>query len=127
MRALVRACVLGALLGGCTVAEEAMDVSSSPSPTLYRIDGLECRVDSFESGMPEYPNDAVGSSTPEAEVEAFLDSPTNRRFSALVLDEEEGLTFSFADSDGLVQLVIQVTDQFEGYLIASYSYCTEPA
>jgi hypothetical protein len=32
---------------------------------------------------------------------------------------------SHVDTDGLTQLTVQLTDEFAGYLVAGYSYCTD--
>ena len=125
MRSIAGVCILAALLIGCAADDEAADISSSSSTTVYLIDGLECRTDSFESGILDYPRDAVGSTSPDAEVAGFLELPVNSRFSDLSLAERTGLRFSFADEDGLVQLVIQLIEASRGYVVGSYSYCVD--
>ncbi len=62
-------------------------MSSSSSTTVYLIGGLECRADSFESGILDSPEDAVGSTSPSAEVTGFLERTVNRRFGDLSLSE----------------------------------------
>lgn len=116
-------CILVSLLIGC--AADPTDVSSSSTATVYQIDGLECRVDSFETGILDYPEDAVGSPSPDAEVVGFLELPVNRRFGDLSPSERTGLRFSFEDEDGLVQLVIQLVEASRGYVVGSYSYCVD--
>lgn len=125
MRSIAGVLTLALLLFGCTADHGAADISSSSSTTVYLIDGLECRTDSFESGILDYPRDAVGSTSPDAEVAGFLELPVNRRFSDLTLSDRTGLRFSFADEDGLVQLVIQLIDASRGYVVGSYSYCVD--
>lgn len=125
MRSIAGVCILASLLIGCTADDEAADISSSSSTTVYLIDGLECRTDSVESGILDYPEDAVGSTSPDAEVAGFLERPVNRRFSDLSLSERTGLRSSFADEDGLVQLVVQLIGASRGYVVGSYSYCVD--
>jgi hypothetical protein len=116
---------LGALILGCADVGTDPDEPDSSPTTVYRIGGLECRADSFESGILDYPEDAVGLADPEAEVAAFLDRPVNRRFQDLSLSERTGGRFSFTDEDGLVQLVIQLIEASRGYVVGSYSYCVD--
>ena len=125
MKAVAWALVLATLLVGCADAGVATNDPSSPTTTVYRIDGLECRVDSFESAMVEIAADAEGAADPVDEVAAFLELPVNRRFSDVTLSDRTGLRFSFADEDGLVQLVIQLIDASRGYVVGSYSYCVD--
>lgn len=125
MRAIAWALVLGTLTVGCADAEEATEASSPSSAAVYRIDGLECRVDSFESAMVEIASDAVGAADPDAEVAAFFNHPANSRFRDLTLTERTGLRYSFADEDGLVQLNIQLIEASQGYVVGSHSYCTD--
>ena len=33
--------------------------------------------------------------------------------------------FVFVDSDGFIQLRVQLTDEYRGYLVAGYSYCSD--
>jgi hypothetical protein len=117
-RFLVMACLI-VTASGCSA-------STTPTTAVFDVFGLECRTDSLESVVNDY--GAVTGSTSAQEALAEFFEGEGRRFSGLDrLDEPEidDLMYAFVDSDGLIQLRVQLTDEYRGYLVAGYSYCSD--
>lgn len=122
MRRLVAgALVLACWLAGC----ETVDDASAAPTVVYEMSGLECRSELMEIVTSDYGSDTIGEPTPEAALTAFFDLPINDRFAELELAERDGLGASYVDEAGLTQLVIRLTDEFDGFLVASYSNCID--
>jgi hypothetical protein len=104
---------------GCAVS------SGTTATSIFDVFGLECRTDRLESVVNDYGAVTGRTSSEEALTEYF--EGEGRRFSGLDrLDEPEidDLMYAFVDSDGLIQLRVQLTDEYRGYLVAGYSYCS---
>ncbi len=117
-RLLVMACLI-ATASGCAA-------STTSTTAVFDVFGLDCRTDSFDSVVNDY--GAVTGLTSGEEALAEFFEGEGRRFSGLErLDEPEvdDLMYAFVDSDGLTQLRVQLTDEYRGYLVAGYSYCSD--
>lgn len=117
-RLLVMACVV-VTASGCA----ASTASTTP---VFDVFGPECAGRSIESVVNDY-GAVTGRTSGEAALAEFFDGE-GRRFSGLDrLDESEvdDLMYAFVDSDGLIQLRVRLTDEYRGYLVAGYSYCSD--
>ena len=119
MKKLVVLACLVITASGCAVS------SSPTTTTVFDIFGLECRTDRFESVVNDFGAVTGHPSVEEAFAEFF--EGEGRRFSDLDRAESTvgDLTHTFVDSDRLIQLRVQLTDKFGGYLVAGYSYCAD--
>ena len=119
MKKLVVLACLVITASGCAV------LSSSTTTTVFDIFGLECRTDRFESVVNDY-GAVTGRSSVGGVLAEFFEGE-GRRFSDLGRGESavDDLTYSFIDSDELIQLRVQLTDEYGGYLVAGYSYCVD--
>lgn len=112
-RLLVMACMV-TTVAGC---------SGSAETTVFEVFGLDCRTDRFESVTNDF-GAVVGLPTAALALAEFFEDE-GQRFSALMPSDTDlgALKFGYVDTDGLVQLTVQLTDEFSGYLVAGYSYC----
>ena len=107
------------------VASGCANSSGQTTTTVFDVFGLECRTDRFESVVNDF-GAVTGHPSVEETFAEFFEGE-GRRFSDLDRAESTvgGLTHTFVDSDGLIQLRVQLTDEFGGYLVAGYSHCAD--
>ncbi len=112
------------LLMACMVTTVA-GCSGSVETTVFEVFGLDCRTDRFESVTNDFGAVVGLPSAADALAEFFDDE--GQRFSALLPSDTDlgEMKFAYVDTDGLVQLTVQLTDEFSGYLVAGYSYCAD--
>lgn len=105
-------------------ASGCADSPNSTTTTVFDVFGLECRTERFESVVNDFGAVTGHPSVEETFVEFFAGEG---RFSGLDRLESavDDLTYAFVDSDGLIQLRVQLTDEYGGYLVAGYSYCVD--
>jgi hypothetical protein len=111
------------LAAACLVVTASGCAISSGPTTVSDLFGLECRTDLLESVVNDY-GAVTGRSSVEEALAEFFESE-GRRFTGLESLEPaaDDLERAFVDSAGLIQLRVQLTDEYGGYLVAGYSYC----
>jgi hypothetical protein len=126
-RLLVMACLATTIAGcaGTPGVRAASEAGETTTRTVSQFFGLECRTDQFESVVNDF-GAVTGLATAADALTEFFESE-GRRFSALEPSaaETDDLTFAFVDADGLVQLVVRLTDERAGHLVGGYSYCVD--
>lgn len=117
-RLLVVACLV-ITAPGCAASINATTTS------VVDVFGLECRTDRIESVVNDY-GAVAGSDSAEEALVMFFDGE-GRRFSSLERSgvAADDLSYAFVDADGLTQLIVQLTDEYDGYLVAGYSNCAD--
>lgn len=117
------------LAAGLVAALSACHGSTSdpapPESTTVDTFALECRNDRIESVFNRF-GAVSGPPTAQAALFEFFEVE-GRGFSTL---EPRGagsddLTFTFVDADESIQLIVRLTDEYDGYLVAEYSYCVD--
>ncbi len=119
MRLLVVMACLVITASGCAANSRAT------TTTVFDLFGLDCPTDRFESVVNDF-GAVTGPATAQDALAEFFEVE-GRRFSALEPTESAvgDLAYAFVDSDGSVELSVQLTDEYGGYLVAGYSYCVD--
>lgn len=113
---------------GCAAPDVQFETTTAAlgdTTTVYEIDGLMCLTEFWESSVSDFPVGAGGAETRDEAVADWVDNESLLPDpESLTLTEDSSGKVIFVDDAGQAQIILDIRDDGNGWLVHGYRSCT---